>query len=67
MAKKKIPEQTKSTPVENAQWEEVQRVRRINSVADMRELYSKFVLENTKRCSTFVECRGLIEGNRPYN
>ena len=68
MAKKGISQvdNTKAL-ITQAQWEEVDSVKRIRDVPSARELYSSFMLENTKRCANFVEIRGAVEGARPRN
>ena len=68
MAKKGISQVDNTNAlITQAQWEEVDSVKRIRDVPSARELYSSFMLENTKRCANFVEIRGAVEGARPRN
>ena len=53
--------------ITEAQWEEVESVKRIKDVAGAMEIYSRMMMENTRRCALFVETRGAVEGVQPRN
>lgn len=49
------------------QFTEVSEERRIKDVSSARDLYSKYLYQNTLRSQTFVATRNQLEGGRPFN
>jgi hypothetical protein len=41
--------------------------RRVKDVASARQIYNKFVIDNTQRSQTFASVRNQMEGGRPFD